>query len=172
MSKPHTNGNSTLETGTASPTVEMILSAVRAAVKQHGAKREELIPILTEVNRTVGFLPSAALEEISRLMQVPRSQLFSVATFYRMLSTEQLGRHVVQFCESAPCHVVGGRQVWEALQDTLNLGPGETSPDGKWTLAAVSCLGVCGIGPVVVVDDDIYGNVTPAQLSDIFARYE
>jgi NADH:ubiquinone oxidoreductase subunit E len=148
------------------------LAAVRAAVKQHGATRDELIPILTDVNRKVGFLPAEALNEISRLMRVPKSQIFSVATFYRMLSTEKLGRHVIQFCESAPCHVVGGRQVWEALQDTLGLEPGQTSPDGKWTLATVSCLGVCGVGPVIVVDDDMYGNVTPAQVSEILAHYE
>ena len=96
-------------------------------------------------------------------MHVPKSQLFSVATFYRMLSTKKLGRHVIQFCESAPCHVVGGREVWQALQDELDLEPGETTPDGKWTLVTVSCLGVCGVGPVVVVDEDMYGNVTPAQ---------
>ncbi len=155
----HQNGNGTLE-------------AARAAVKKHGASREELIPVLTDVNREVGFLPVEALNEISRLMHVPKSQLFSVATFYRMLSTEKLGRHVIQFCESAPCHVVGGRQVWEALQEALDLEPGQTSPDDKWTLVTVSCLGVCGVGPVVVVDDDMYGNVTPAQISDILAHYE
>ncbi len=159
MTTINKNGNGTLET-------------VREAIKKHGASREELIPVLTDVNRAIGFLPVEALDEISRLMHVPKSQLFSVATFYRMLSTEKLGRHVIQFCESAPCHVVGGRQVWEALQDALDLEPGQTSPDGKWTLVTVSCLGVCGVGPVVVVDEDIYGNVTPAQISDILAHYE
>ena len=153
------NGNATLE-------------SVRAAVKRHGGLREELIPILTDVNKAVGYLPAEALDEISRLMHVPKSQLFSVATFYRMLSTEKLGRHVIQFCESAPCHVVGGRQVWEKLQETLGLEPGQTSPDGKWTLVTVSCLGVCGVGPVIVIDDDMYGNVTPAQVSDILANYQ
>lgn len=147
------------------------LEAVRAAVKRHGASREELIPILTDINKSVGFLPAEALEEISRLIHVPRSQLFSVATFYRMLSTKKMGRHVVQFCESAPCHVVSGRQVWETLQSELGLEPGETSPDDKWTLVTVSCLGVCGIGPVVVIDDDMYGSVTPEQIPDILARY-
>jgi NADH:ubiquinone oxidoreductase subunit E len=159
MTLVNQNGNDTRE-------------AVRQAVERHGATREELIPILTEVNRTVGYLPAEALDEISRLMRVPKSQLFSVATFYRMLSTQKLGRHVVQFCESAPCHVVGGRQVWQALQETLGLEPGETTPDGKWTLVTVSCLGVCGVGPVLVVDDDMYGNVTPAQIADILAHYE
>lgn len=148
------------------------LDAVRAAVERHGASREELIPILTDINRNIGFLPADALEEVSRLIQVPRSQLFSVATFYRMLSTKKMGRHVVQFCESAPCHVVGGRQVWETLQNELGLEPGETSSDEKWTLVTVSCLGVCGIGPVVVIDEDMYGNVTPEQIPDILARYE
>jgi NADH-quinone oxidoreductase subunit E len=148
------------------------LAAVRAAVTQHGATRDELIPVLQDVNRKVGFLPADALNEISRLMHVPKSQIFSVATFYRMLSTEKLGRHVIQFCESAPCHVVGGRQVWEALQDALDLEPGQTTPDGKWTLATVSCLGVCGVGPVIIIDEDMYGNVTPAQVSEILAKYE
>lgn len=147
------------------------LEAVRAAVKRHGASREELIPILTDINKSVGFLPAEALEEISRLIHVPKSQLFSVATFYRMLSTKKMGRHVVQFCESAPCHVVGGRQVWEALQSELGLEPGETSADDKWTLVTVSCLGVCGVGPVVVIDEDLYGSVTPDQIPDILARY-
>jgi NADH:ubiquinone oxidoreductase subunit E len=162
------NGSQPATTGEHSATLE----AVRAAVQHHGASKEELIPILSEVNRTIGYLPSEALNEIGRLMHVPTSQLFSVATFYRMLSTEKLGRHVIQFCESAPCHVVGGRQVWEALQRALALQPGQTSLDGKWTLAMVSCLGVCGVGPVVVIDDDMYGNVTPEQVPDILARYE
>ena len=171
MTSPIQNGNGSLTIESGESLIHT-LEAVRSAVQKHGAVKEELIPILTEVNRKLGYLPSEALEEISRLMRVPKSQLFSVATFYRMLSTEKLGRHVIQFCESAPCHVVGGRQVYEALQDSLTLEPGETSPDGKWTLVTVSCLGVCGIGPVIVIDDDMYGNVTPDQITDILARYE
>lgn len=147
------------------------LAAVKSAVERYGANREELIPILSEVNRTVGYLPTDALVEIGRQLRVPISQVFAVATFYHMLSTEKLGQHVIQFCESAPCHVVGGREVWQALQDALQLEPGETSADGKWTLATVSCLGVCGVGPVIVIDDEIYGSVTPAQIPEILARY-
>ena len=78
---------------------------------------------------------------------------------------------MVQFCESAPCHVVGGRQVWASLLDHLKIGPGETSPDGNWTLITTSCLGVCGVGPVIIIDDDIYGNVAPDQIAEILARY-
>jgi NADH-quinone oxidoreductase subunit E len=148
-----------------------VIEAVQDAVSRHGATREELIPILNDVNRTVGYLPREALEEISRLLRVPQSQLFSVATFYHMLSTEKRGRHVIQFCESAPCHVAGGRQVWQTLQEAVALKSGETSPDGKWTLITTSCLGVCGVGPVIIIDDEIYGNVSPEQVSEILARY-
>lgn len=149
-----------------------VLEAVHSAVEHYGASREELIPILNEVNRKVGFLPSDALEEVSRLLKVPKSKLFSVTTFYRMLSTKPRGRNVIQFCESAPCHVVGGREVWERLQQELQLSDGETSPDNKWSLITTSCLGICGIGPVIVINEDVYGNVTPSQIPEILARYE
>ena len=149
-----------------------VMEAVQKAVDRYGTSRDELIPILNEVNRSLGYLPPQALEEISRQLKAPRSQLFSVASFYQMLSTKPRGRHVIQFCESAPCHVVGGREVWNSLEDTLQLKSGETSPDGKWTLLTTSCLGLCGVGPVITIDEDIYGNVRPDQISEILARYE
>jgi NADH-quinone oxidoreductase subunit E len=149
-----------------------IRSVVEAALAKCGATREDLVPILTEVNNTLGYLPPEAFQQISQGMHIPIGQLFSVASFYEMLSTKPHGRHVIQFCDSAPCHVVGGREVWAALTDMLKLEPGATSADGKWTLRTTSCLGVCAVGPVIVVDGDIYGNITPKQVSEILARYE
>jgi NADH-quinone oxidoreductase subunit E len=148
------------------------VAAARAAIAQHGSSQAELIPILHDINDRLGYLPDFALEEVGRLMQIPRSKLFSVASFYHMLSTTKRGRHIIQFCESAPCHVVGGREVWRALQDEVKLKSGETSQDGKWTLVTTSCLGVCAVGPVIIVDDDIFGNVQPEQVAGILARYQ
>jgi len=150
---------------------QAVMNAVEAAIKEHGTSREELIPILNDINRKIGYLPQEALEEVSRRLRLAKSQVFAVTTFYRMLSTKPRGRHVIQFCESAPCHVVGGREVWETLQDILKIGEDETTPDGKWSLITTSCLGICGVGPVIVIDNDIYGNVTPEQIPDILARY-
>jgi NADH:ubiquinone oxidoreductase subunit E len=158
--------------GTQEEAKAVMAQAVSDAVERYGNHREELIPILNDVNRTLGYLPAEALDEISQRLRVPKSQLFSVASFYQMLSTKKRGTHVIKFCESAPCHVVGGRQVWQALQSELKLKAGETSPDGKWSLEVVSCLGVCAVGPVIVIDDDIYGNVEPKQIAEILARYE
>jgi NADH:ubiquinone oxidoreductase subunit E len=148
-----------------------MISVVQAAVAQHGATQEALIPILREVNEKLGYLPAEALSEISRLLRLPSGHLGSVASFYRLLSTRPRGKHVIQCCESAPCHVMGGRRIWPTLREALNLEPGDTSADGEWTLLAISCPGLCGVGPVMIVDDDIYGNLTPELVSEILGRY-
>ncbi len=151
---------------------KVIVEVVKAAIDRYGASQDELIPILNEVNREIGYLPGEALDEVSRLLRVPKSHLFSVASFYRMLSTKPRGRHVIQFCESAPCHVAGGREVWLAVKEQLNINEDETTPDGKWTLLTTSCLGVCGVGPVMLIDDDIYGNVNADQVPAILEKYQ
>lgn len=157
---------------------EDMVEVVRDAITRHGATRDALIPILSEINDTYGYIPAEAFKEVRRQVHSPEnqtlvseSQLFALATFYQMLSTRPLGRHIIRFCESAPCHVVGGRQLIQALQDTLGLQPGETSADNRWSLITTSCLGVCAVGPVLLIDEDIYGNVRPDQLPEILARY-
>lgn len=156
-----------------------ITSIVSNAVEKHGAGYEALVPILSEVNRALGYIPIEAMKEIKKQVHLPENNtfvseghLFSLASFYHMLSIEPLGTHVVRFCDSAPCHVMGGREVIQALKHELQLEPGETSPDNKWSLITTSCLGICGVGPVFLVDDDIYGNVNPEHVPDILARYE
>lgn len=149
-----------------------IRKIVRNLVHELGEEKAELIPILHEINRELGYISDEAIIELSERMNIPSSHIYSVATFYRMLSTEPRGRHVIQFCESAPCHVAGGRQVWYKLQNELGLEKGETSEDDKWTLLTTSCLGLCGVGPVMVIDNDVYGNVTSEQVPGILANYE
>jgi NADH-quinone oxidoreductase subunit E len=164
----------------SSETVESDISTiVSEAIEKHGTHRDALIPILGEVNKVLGYIPATALSEVRKRLHRPddrvfvsESQLYSLASFYSMFSTQPRGRHVVQFCESAPCHVQGGRELIHALQSALELKPGETSPDGRWSLVMTSCLGVCAVGPVILVDEDIYGNVTPEQLPMIFAKYD
>lgn len=152
---------------------------IQNAISHHGATRDAVVPILSEVNRVYGYMPAEAFTEVKKQIHLPEnhvfvseSQLFSVASFYKMLSIQPLGRHVIRFCESAPCHVMGGLELIKILKDELKLEPGETSPDKKWSLIATSCLGVCGVGPVILIDDDIYGNVIPEQVPDILAKYE
>ena len=156
-----------------------IAGLVEEAVETHGARPDAVIPILSQINRALGYIPAAALPEIRRRIHIPQegvfladSHLYSAASFYELFSLKPLGRHVIRFCESAPCHVMGGREVIQALEDELELRPGETSGDMKWSLLTTSCIGVCGVGPVFVVDDDVYGNVTAGQVREILARYD
>jgi NADH:ubiquinone oxidoreductase subunit E len=152
---------------------------VDRVVAEHGATRDAIVPILSEINRVLGYIPEAALPEIRRHIQDPQeglfladSHLYSAASFYQMFALRPIGRHVIRFCESAPCHVVGASQVFQAIQQESGLGPGETSEDLKWSLLMTSCLGVCSVGPAFLVDNDIYGNVTPDRVRGILARYE
>ncbi len=149
-----------------------VVKTVDLAIDEFHAKKEELIPILMKISTELGHISSKALEQISTRMHIPQSQVYSVASFYRLINTKPVGRHVIKFCESAPCHVAGGREVWNAIQKELKIKPGETSPDGKWTLTTTSCLGVCAVGPVMMVDEDIYGNLSPDQLPNILGKYE
>ena len=161
-------------------TVESEVAAVvQAAIEKHGKKCDAFIPILSEINHVFGHVPGEAFREVRKQLNVTdgqapiaESQLYGLASFYDMISTKPRGRHVIKFCENAPCHVVGGKVIWDTLRDTLSLNNGETTPDFKWTLATTSCLGLCSVGPVLLVDDDMYGNVTPEQIPDILAHYE
>jgi NADH:ubiquinone oxidoreductase subunit E len=155
-----------------------VVRLVEQAIEAHGATRDAVIPILSEINRALGYIPISALPEIRRRIDLPHtgvfladSHLYSAASFYQLYTLERLGRHVIRFCESAPCHVVGGRQVIQAIQDELHLEPGGTSEDGEWSLLTTSCIGVCGVGPVIQIDDDIYGNVTPERVPELLERY-
>ena len=156
-----------------------LTAIVEAAVDKHGTQADAFIPILLEINHNYGYIPAEAIRLARAKLHQPQEhslvsegQLYGLASFYHMLSTEKNGLHVVQFCESAPCHVQGWRELWKALQQELQLKSGQTDSQGRFTLKTVSCLGICGVGPVILVDDDFYGNLKPEDLAEILARYE
>ena len=148
------------------------INEIRDIVLETGKSKEALIAILKKVTDRFGFISNLAVQEISRQTSISAAEIFSVATFYRMLPTTQRGRHVIEFCESLPCHVVGGRELYLALVEQLGIHPGETRADGRLTLLTTSCLGVCEVGPVLSIDNNIHGNLSAESLSEILATYE
>jgi NADH-quinone oxidoreductase subunit E len=136
--------------------VQDTVTMVRETIDALGDTRADLIPILQRISNECGYISETAISEISKRTKLPPSEIFAVATFYRMLITKPHGRHIVLFCESAPCHVAGGRDLIQMLKDALKIEPGQTSADNRWTLLTTSCLGVCGIGPVFLIDTDMY----------------
>ena len=162
----------------ASYTEAELDEVIQKAVKLEGADRASVIPILNEINETFGYIPVEALGRIRRLINAPEeglfladSHLYATASFYSMFSLKPLGRHVIRFCESAPCHVVGAREVIAAIQEYLGIQVGETTGDRQFTLLTTSCIGICSVGPVFLVDDDLHGNVTPDRVPAILEKY-
>lgn len=144
---------------------------LRQVLETYVGRPHELVTALRELDHALGYLPKAALAEVSRLLRVPESTVFGVASFYSMLSLRPRGRHLVRVCESAPCHVQGGAELHRALTEQLGVTPGQTTADGLFALEMVSCLGHCAEGPVLQVDDSLYFRVTPVLLGEILAGY-
>jgi NADH-quinone oxidoreductase E subunit len=151
--------------------MEEVLAVADRVVDAHNAEQEALVEILREVNDESGHLTETHLRRIAERVELPLSKVYSVASFYSLISLKPLGRHVIRFCEDAPCHVAGGKEVWEALEHELGIPFGETTLDGQWSLLTTSCIGACAVGPVMMVDDDIYGNLTPEKVREIIERY-
>lgn len=140
---------------------------IKDVLHQYHHSREELIPILRTLNDAIGYLPKDVIKDVAQELRISESHVYGVATFYSMLSVKERGKNVVKVCESAPCHVVGGRDVIKAIRSELGIEAGETTKDGKFSLEFVSCLGVCAVGPVMMVNSDIYGNLTPDKAVEI-----
>ncbi len=116
-------------------------------------------------------IPLEAAQVISEELNVKVGRIYELATFYSMYSTKPRGKHIIRYCESLPCHVRGGREVKDALEEFLGIKTGETTKDGMFTLEASSCLGLCGVGPVITVDGEAVGNVTPEKVKEIIKNY-
>ncbi len=112
-------------------------------------------------------IPLEAAEMISEELGVKVTRVYELATFYSMYSTKPRGKHLVRICESLPCHVNRGPEVERALRESLGVNVGETTKDGLFTLETTSCLGLCGVGPVMMIDGETYGNLTPERVKEI-----
>ncbi|RJX17100.1 MAG: NADH-quinone oxidoreductase subunit NuoE [Ammonifex sp.] len=134
-------------------------------LSRHDKNRSALIPVIQEAQELFGYLPREALLKVAAHLGVPASAVYGVATFYAQFYLTPRGRHRVKVCQGTACHVRGGRSVLEAVKKQLGVGPGETTPDQKFTLERVACVGSCSLAPVVLVDEKILGGMTPDKVS-------
>lgn len=125
------------------------------------------MPALYAAQDQLGYIPDQALEEIAEILDLPASEVGSVATFYSMYFHRPVGRHIINVCVTLPCATAGSENLLEYLCAKLNVKPGETTPDGKFRLNAVECLGACDIAPVAMIDDEYHGHLTTDKLDTI-----
>jgi len=145
---------------------------VSVIIDRYKGEVEQLIPILQDIQAELHYLPKEALFQVSETISVPISQVFSVATFFKAFSLKPRGKHLVNVCLGTACHVRGAIKILEQVERSLEISPGETSSDLKFTLETVNCMGCCALGPVVKVDTEYFGQMKTDKIDSLLASYE
>ncbi|GAH89122.1 unnamed protein product, partial [marine sediment metagenome] len=131
-----------------------------------------LIPILQEVQGTCGYLPEGILTYVSERSKVPLSKIYGIVTFYAQFSLVPRGRNTIKICLGTACHVKGAKRVLAKLEEALGIKVGGTSSDSKFTLEIVRCLGTCFLAPVMMINRDYFGKLTPDKVGKILKQYK
>ena len=147
------------------------LAAVDEIIRRHRSKPGSLIPVLEEIQETVGYLPKGILARVALGLRLPFSEVYGVVTFYSFFTMLPRGRHTIRCCLGTACYVRGGKKNLEKLREVLKVGPGETTKDRRFSLETVRCLGACGLAPVMTVGEDTYRQLKPAEIPKILETY-
>ena len=128
-------------------------------LKTHDNQRANVLAILQDIQASEKYLPRKTLEEVAQKLQIPLTQLYYLATFYRAFSLTPRGRHLVTVCTGTACHVKGAASILNTLEREFKVQPGETTGDKEYTLETVNCLGSCALAPLVVIDNHYHGRM-------------
>lgn len=140
--------------------------------EEFGRDKENLIMMLQAIQRRYNYLPRPALAYLSEKIGVPLSRVYGIATFYATFSLEPRGRNLITVCLGTACHVRGAKRVQEQIEQHLQIGNGQTTQDGAFTLESVRCIGCCSLGPVVKINEDVHGRLSPDQVVKTLGSYE
>jgi NADH:ubiquinone oxidoreductase subunit E len=141
-------------------------------IQKHKGKPGGLIPVLEEAQVALEYLPMSVQKKIARELNLPLSRVYGVVTFYSFFTMTPRGKYTVRVCLGTACYVRGGKAIAETLEKELGINEGETTPDRMYTLETIRCLGACGLGPVLVVNEDVHGRVKPSKVKEILSNYK
>jgi NADH-quinone oxidoreductase subunit E len=144
----------------------------RILASHNGITSTDLSPLLQEIQAYYGYLPPPVLLEMSRRTGIPASRIYGVATFYEQFRLEPHGKHTVRCCRGTACHVRGGHGMIQTISRELGIAEGQTTRDMRFTFETVACLGTCFLAPVIMVNNDYYGNMTPTRIGGVLERYQ
>ena len=152
--------------------MEINLNKVDEIVASFGTEPQMAIPILQSVQAEFRYIPLEAIERIAANSEMTESQLYGVATFYTQFRLEPVGERIVKVCHGTACHVGGAEGLTEAMESRLGVKNGENTPDMKYTLASVACVGCCSLAPVVMVDNTTFGRLDRKKAAKIIDSFE
>jgi NADH-quinone oxidoreductase subunit E len=135
--------------------------------RYHGLK-DDLIPILQDVQEELGYLPKESMAAISRFLKIPESNVYGVATFYALFKLKPAGKNIVRVCRGTACHVKGQTRVLNEIQNRLGIQPGETTPDMEYEIETVACIGACALAPVMTIGKEVHGQMTAQKVVEVF----
>ncbi len=151
--------------------MDPIQSLIRDLADQHGRKRESLLPIMQGVVHREKFLSEYSMIEIAREMDIPAAEVYGTATFYSFLETKPTGQYIIRVCKTITCAMKGKTQVLFAIHEMLKIKSGETTPDKRFTLLETNCLGWCHKAPAMLINDEVYTDLTPEKAREIISGY-
>lgn len=137
-----------------------------------GSKPENIIEMMHDIQNELNYLPRDILFEVSKKANVPLSKIYHIATFYNAFSLKPKGRHRICVCMGTPCHALGAPRIVSALERELNIKCGDVTPDMKFSIEATGCVGTCGLAPVVIIGDDLFGPLTIDGVPRLLKKYE
>lgn len=152
--------------------IQQIRSVVEDALQRNGVERQNLIPVLQDVQAKLGYLPEEAMKQIALALGVPEVDVYGVGTFYNQFRFNPPGKHQIKVCMGTACHMMGGRIILDSFERRLQIKEGETTPDREFSLERVACVGCCALAPVVVVDDKVEARVSPIRVDGILLGFE
>ena len=145
---------------------------LREVIEKHKGENGAAIPVLHEAQDIYGYLPIEVQKIISEGLGIPLAEIYGIVTFYTQFSLYPKGEYEVSVCLGTACYVKGSGTIIEKIKERLGIDVGQCTADGKFSLNATRCIGACGLAPVMTVNDSVFGQVTPADLDDIFAKYQ
>jgi len=144
---------------------------IKELANKYGRNRESLLPIMQGVVENEKYLSEYSMVEIAREMDIPASEVYGTATFYSFLDVKKMGKFIIRICKTISCAMKGKSQVLFAIEDMLKIQVGETTPDGMFSLLQTNCLGLCHKAPAMVINHDIFTDLTPEKVREIISDY-
>jgi len=148
-----------------------LFDQLKAVIEEHKNDKGPLMPIMHKAQEIFGYLPVEVQNYIAEELNIPLTDVYGVATFYSQFTLEPKGQYNIGVCLGTACYVKGAQQILDKLKDELHVEVGKTTEDGKFTLNATRCLGACGLAPVLMINDDVYGRLVPDDIPNIIKKY-